>query len=211
MKNKSLLGNFISSYSRTQKAEEKKHLIEIKKYQKEQEKIQIAKEVEADHQSKLASGFKLVSISSLNKYTKGAIIDQDLFVAVENARIRGERKMYIQEKILNGLEKKLQDYLISEKIMAKCTKLNNKGIEYEKVGNIDMAIKIYESNILEGCYPACHSFDRLMILYHKSKDYDNEIRVINRTLEVICKRYPNLTTKYEDRKNKLITTLNHKK
>lgn len=67
--------------------------------------------------------------------------------------------------------------------LASCAKLNNKGIALEKAGNIKAAIKIYEKNILNG-YPAHHSHKRLMVLYHKQKDYENEIRVIERALEI---------------------------
>lgn len=59
---------------------------------------------------------------------------------------------------------------------------------YEKNGNVDMAIITYEENI-ESDYSANHAFERLMILYRRNKDYQNEIRVINRALEVFPKYY----------------------
>ena len=68
-------------------------------------------------------------------------------------------------------------------LFSKAVSRNNNGIELEKSGDIDGAIAVYEENIAEG-YPASHSFDRLMILYRKRKDYDSEIRVILRTMEV---------------------------
>lgn len=61
--------------------------------------------------------------------------------------------------------------------------LNNKGIAFEKEGKIYEAIEVYEENLQIG-YPASHSFDRLMILYRKLKDYNNEIRVIERALQI---------------------------
>lgn len=60
---------------------------------------------------------------------------------------------------------------------------NNEGSAYEKLGRTDEAIAIYEENISDG-YPALHAFERLMILYRRRKDYENEVRVIRRAIEV---------------------------
>ena len=68
-----------------------------------------------------------------------------------------------------------------------CAASNNRGIELEKSGRIDEAIRVYEANIAGDCYPACHSFDRLMVLYRKRKDYTNEIRVITKAIEIFTK------------------------
>lgn len=68
-----------------------------------------------------------------------------------------------------------------------CASLNNQGIELEKVGLIDEAIKVYEDNIEGDCYPATHSFERLMVLYRRRKDYANEIRVIEKAVSVFAK------------------------
>lgn len=69
----------------------------------------------------------------------------------------------------------------------KATELNNKGIALEKEGKIDEAIAVYEQNIAGDCYPAHHSFDRLIILYGKRKDLDNKRRVLLRAIEVFGK------------------------
>ena len=104
----------------------------------------------------------------------------------------------LTKKILNGykgdeIEMSDEDYdeamnVLAEQyrraeLFSKAVSRNNNGIELEKSGDIDGAIAVYEENIAEG-YPASHSFDRLMILYRKRKDYDSEIRVILRTMEV---------------------------
>lgn len=60
---------------------------------------------------------------------------------------------------------------------------NNDGIAFEKDGKIEEAIKVYEENIELG-FPAMHSYTRLMIIYRRLKDYDNEQRVIRRAIEV---------------------------
>lgn len=55
---------------------------------------------------------------------------------------------------------------------------NNQGIEFEKSGNIEDAIKCYEQNIVEGQYPTRLPYERLMVLYRRLGSYDDEIRVI---------------------------------
>lgn len=61
--------------------------------------------------------------------------------------------------------------------------LNNSGIELEKEGKVEDAIKVYEENV-KGGYPALHSYKRLMILYRRQKMYSDEIRIILRAIEV---------------------------
>lgn len=60
---------------------------------------------------------------------------------------------------------------------------NNEGIAYEKAGQEDEAIAIYENNIADG-YPAIHAFDRLMKIYRHRKKYRDECRVIRRAIEI---------------------------
>lgn len=53
----------------------------------------------------------------------------------------------------------------------------------EKEGMINEAIAVYEKSILSKI-PATVPYDRLMILYRKKKDYENEIRVIKDAISV---------------------------
>lgn len=78
---------------------------------------------------------------------------------------------------------------------------NNKGIDMEKKGDIDGAIAVYEENISKG-YPATHSYQRLMILYRKRGDYDNEIRVIKAAINVFCKIQSSVIPEWERRMEK---------
>lgn len=74
-------------------------------------------------------------------------------------------------------------YKEQEKALIQCSKRNSRGISFEKAGKIKSAIRVYEENIADG-FPAHHSYKRLMVLYHKAKDYENEERVIYRALDV---------------------------
>lgn len=73
---------------------------------------------------------------------------------------------------------------------------NNQGIEFEKSGKTDEAIKCYEQNIVEGQYITRHPYDRLMVLYRRLGNYDDEIRVIRSAMAI----FPN-DSKYIDKLN----------
>lgn len=80
--------------------------------------------------------------------------------------------------------KREQDYF--DLTLSRTAGANNEGKELEKEGKIQEAIAVYEENIkLE--YPATHSYDRLMILYRKLKQKEDEIRVIKKAIEVFTK------------------------
>lgn len=68
-------------------------------------------------------------------------------------------------------------------IIQECANSNNLGIQYEKEGDIDAAIEVYEKNTLLN-YPATHSYERLMVLYRKRKEYSKEIAVIEKAIEL---------------------------
>jgi tetratricopeptide (TPR) repeat protein len=71
-------------------------------------------------------------------------------------------------------------------LINKTAELNTKGIEFEKEGKIDEAINVYEENI-KLQYPASHAYNRLMVLYRKKKEPQNEIRVIKFAIELFAK------------------------
>ena len=61
-------------------------------------------------------------------------------------------------------------------LLGPTVELNNRGIQQEKDGQIDDAIATYEECIQIG-YPAHHAYKRLMVLYSKRGDKENELRV----------------------------------
>lgn len=66
--------------------------------------------------------------------------------------------------------------------LGQTTYLNNLGIQQEKEGKIDEAIETYEQNVKIG-YPAHHSYKRLMVLYSKKHDKENELRITRLAVE----------------------------
>ena len=53
----------------------------------------------------------------------------------------------------------------------------------------DLAIKLYEKNITEN-FDGSHPYNRLAIIYRKQKDYQNEIRVLNKAINVFSNLMP---------------------
>ena len=128
------------------------------------------------------SGCERVNINIfLDKYI--ASISQDLFIELQNRVLAGYSYADIP---ISKIEQVRQNYEAAKRIdeaLQKCADLNNKGIAFEKVGNIDAAIKCYEENIEQG-YTATHSYERLMILHRKQKEYDKEISVIEKAINI---------------------------
>lgn len=71
-------------------------------------------------------------------------------------------------------------------IQNESSRLIKLGIDLEKEGMINEAIAVYEKAIIPQL-PATHPYDRLMILYRKKKDYDNEVRIIKIAISVFMK------------------------
>jgi tetratricopeptide (TPR) repeat protein len=142
-----------------------------------------------------SKGYVLVAVKSLNKYY--SVLPLELFNEQSKAIMAGCSKMFVHRDVLVEMDKKLQEHKEREKLLNQTARLNNKGIAYEKEGKIKQAINVYEKNIELG-YPAHRSFQRLMILYRKAKDYENERRVVLRALDVF-----NSDEYYKGRLNKV--------
>ncbi len=57
------------------------------------------------------------------------------------------------------------------------------GIELEKTNRIDDAIALYEANLADN-NEGSHPYDRLAIIYRRRKQYDDEIRVLEKAIAV---------------------------
>lgn len=117
-----------------------------------------------------------------------------------------ESKLFtVKASLLKKWEKDLAIHKENDRKLSLTTDNNNKGIAYEKSGDIASAISIYEENLKIG-YPATHSYERLMILYHKGKKYEDEIRVIKKAIKTFSSdtRYYKDIAKWQERLNKLI-------
>lgn len=60
---------------------------------------------------------------------------------------------------------------------------NLKGIELEKAGQIDLAIRLYEENVKEN-FEGNHPYDRLAVIYRKRNLIGDEIRVLEKAVWV---------------------------
>ena len=128
-----------------------------------------------------------------------SVLPTDLFCELTRLSMQGTHATITTCTIIE-LDKRLAARKAADKLLSDCAKRNTKGKEYEKAGKIGLAIKVYEKNIEGECCPACYSFDCLMVLYRRRKEYDKELAVIERALDVLCERHPDLKNKYETRK-----------
>lgn len=89
------------------------------------------------------------------------------------------------ETLKQKQEKEFKE-IAQQEVLNENSKLIKLGIDLEKEGMINEAIAVYEKAIIPQL-PATHPYDRLMILYRKKKDYDNEIRIIKIAISVFIK------------------------
>lgn len=125
-----------------------------------------------------------VNISAfIDKYIRGDSIPEDLFIELQRKLLAGQTYADIPHHLVEQTKQNLRLHLKEEKALFDCANLNNTGIEQEKSGDLDAAIATYEKNISLGCI-ATHSYERLMILYRKQKEYDKEISVIEKAINI---------------------------
>lgn len=111
---------------------------------------------------------------------------------------------------MGGIDREIKEYQKKDEIFSKQAERNLKGIELEKQGRVEEAIKLYEQNIEEN-FEGSHPYTRLAIIYSKQKRKDDEIRVLKRAIYVFENIIPNLRgdkspklEKYKDRLRKLV-------
>ena len=127
-----------------------------------------------------------------------------IFNAQEIARLNGYNYFVAPKDKYERLLKSTEEHEKANEILKLTAELNNKGIALEKENKIDEAITIYEENV-KLKYPASHSYDRLMILYRKKQDIQNEKRIIELAIQIFSGKNATLVSKYEQRLKKLIS------
>lgn len=143
--------------------------------------------------SMLNGNIKVKRMDFIHEFMEYGVIPEDLYWLEEDSN----GYISFPKHRLDELKAKKNAYISRTEKLPKCAELNNKGIELEKQGKIVEAIAIYEENIKGDCYPAMHSFDRLLVLYRKSKDYENEKRVAEKAIYLFS------DNKYKERLQKI--------
>lgn len=138
----------------------------------------------------------------LDKYIRYASIPDDLLQNLLSMLINGNQYADIPDQQVRMIKARYEMLDARDKRLRDCAALNNKGIRYEKHGEIDKAIDVYERNIADD-YPATHSYNRLMVLYRKRKEFDKEIAVIEKAIKVFgASCYNDRLKKVQELKNK---------
>ncbi len=80
-------------------------------------------------------------------------------------------------------DRELEEYRKQNKIFGRQAERNLRGVELEKQGNVEEAIELYEQNIADG-FEGSHPYNRLAILYRKRGQIGDEIRVLQKAIQV---------------------------
>lgn len=133
-------------------------------------------------------------------FKEGAIMDEETFFAMED----NDGYVTLDEKKLTRMQVQKEAYENAKARMTTTVTLSTKGIEQEKSSDEDGAIATYEECIKTG-YPASHAYDRLLVIYRKRKDYENEKRVCLLAIDAF-----KTETKYQDRLSKIDALMSSK-
>lgn len=145
------------------------------------------------------SGSILVEISNSDKTIY--CLDGDVFFNIEYYKDANDRRFIVVNKAKwQQAVDEMSKRSAQEKEIALTASLNNEGIELEKNGKEDEAIIVYEKNVSRRC-TATHSYDRLLVIYRKRKDVDNELRIAKLASAIFPKE-----TKYQKRISGLMST-----
>lgn len=96
---------------------------------------------------------------------------------------KGARLKVLRDDINEGLKARILSKEIKilmdeqQNIFSEMATRNILGKDLEKSERVEEAIRIYEENVAEE-YDTPFPYERLAILYHKQKKYDDEIRII---------------------------------
>lgn len=110
---------------------------------------------------------------------------------VENHVLDSGHNRYIQEAMKSNPSSEPSKDMVDN---------NLRGIGFEKQKNIEAAIRLYEYNVEHG-FEGSHPYERLVIIYRRLKDYDNEIRIIKSAL-CLYSNHTDSREWYEKRLNK---------
>lgn len=135
-------------------------------------------------QKMMAQGYVFFNIGELEELRP--VMPIGVMRRITSAILKGEDKVPLKPAQYSAMRTKLQAHNEQQQRLERCATLNNEGIACERCGDITGAIAAYEANIELG-YPAHHAFKRLLVLYRKSKDYKNELRVAQQACRVFPK------------------------
>lgn len=190
MAKKSFLGNFLSSAAKAADKAIKEAAKERKRQEKENLKRLLLIERERVRQEKEIKKAKLNSLNTvcidIETAKKYSSYSDSLKNAVTNSILKDSTSVEVKKSTLDRAITKYDKQKAKDEKLSKCAELNNLGKSYEESGNIEAAIQVYEENISLG-YPATHSYQRLMTIYRKNKEFSEEIRVIKKAISVFTK------------------------
>jgi tetratricopeptide (TPR) repeat protein len=106
------------------------------------------------------------------------------------SNVQVTREEITMDSLLNNTkdeDRMPHNYHYSDAQFNKATTRNLQGISFEQQGRIDEAIDLYEQNVSLK-FDGSHPYTRLAIIYRRRKQYDDEIRVIEKAISVFDKQ-----------------------
>ena len=135
-------------------------------------------------------------------YALGDIASEESIDLIKKARRKEKDKDF--KKSCNKALKKAEKVLKAKKSGKTVSNvIPMSRIKEMENSNLNKAIKEYEKYVTEG-QPKDAPYKRLCIIYRKNNDYDNEIRVIKRAIEVLSDKKPGKEEYFQKRLDKMV-------
>ena len=131
-------------------------------------------------------------------------MSQDQFERLEDLTLGIPVKSPFSASEIEDLEYKLREKNKKEELLTTTATRNNEGRTAEMRGDLATSIRLYEENIATG-YLATFSYERLMVLYKRNKQTNDEIRVVEKAIKDFGKdsRYKKEVEKWRLRLQKI--------
>ena len=161
-----------------------------------------------------------IPVDDIYRYQEG-LYEHPLRQKLSKAHINAIKNRYNNIIILKSeyeeLLSKIQQRSDLQKLKNKVYEMLDKGRQLEKAGDIDSTIEVYQKVVdidYNGVgYGQNKPYDRLMILYRKKKDVDNEIKTIEQAIKVLSeennKRALSAIEKHPDKKEQILNAMEH--
>lgn len=191
----------------------------VEKLKEEDEQKKANKENPDSCERKPAENEVLIHVSNIDKYQKSMPTEHPLRNKIFEAKIRtissGCNNIVVSRKELDELELQLKRHNDSIMLQSKVYGLLDKAKELEKAGNIDLAINTYQDVVAIGYngvgYGINKPYDRLIILYRKKKDIENEIKAIEQVIMALLEENNKCAYKaieqHPDKKEEILSAL----
>ena len=162
-------------------------------HRKERQRTSVSSDTGKGKDTALENEGKWVDVDAfIEKYIVGESIPETELIELQLRRLSDEKEIWLSQSFLDEVEVNYQHYLASVEEEKSISEL----AEEQKIEK-DLASTIRDcERMIEKGYPACLPFDRLISLYHRLGQYEDEVATCERAMHFLGSKSPQLQSRY---------------